>query len=188
VRGSTGGATGVEFVSSSTDATNAARLTLEAGLLLFTQSFEFSIVFGISGPANSYFRIGLYSRDATVDMEPDHGIGLRLDRRTPDANVFLEFRNGGTVTSVDTGVVHISLSTSVEARFVRTSTGYAVTLRNATSRAILGSQVHLACSPASQFVSPAVFSAVATTGWGQINIGDIKVRQVPTNTLVWSAP
>ena len=187
VRGSTS-ATGVEFVSSSTDAANAARLTLEAGLLLFTQSFEFSIVFGISGPANSYFRLGLYSRDATVDMEPDHGIGLRLDRRTPDANVFLEFRNGGTVTSVDTGVVHTAISTSVEARFVRTSTGYAVTLRNATSRAILGSQVHLACSPASQFVSPAVFSAVATTGWGQINLGDIKVRQVPTNTLVWTNP
>ena len=187
VRGSTGGATGVEFVSSSTDATNAARLTLEAGLLLLTQSFEFSIVFGISGPANSYFRLGLYSRDTTVDMEPDYGIGLRLNRNTPDANVFLEFRNGGTITSVDTGVVHTGLSTSVEARFVRTSTGYAVTLRNATSRAILGSQVHLACSPPSQFVSPAVFSAVAATGWGQINLGDIKVRQVPSNTLVWTA-
>ena len=185
VRGSTGGGTGVEFVSSSTDATNAARLTLEAGVLFFPRTLEFSIVFGIAGPANSYFRLGLYSRDATVDMEPDYGIGIRLNRNTPDANVFLEFRNGGSITAVDTGVVHTALSTSVEARFMQTSTGYAVTLRDTTTRAILAPQVHLVCSPPSQNVSPAIFSAVAATGWGQINIGDIKVQQVPSNSLVW---
>ncbi|MEK7952786.1 glycosyl hydrolase family 28-related protein [Luteolibacter soli] len=187
VRGSVTGGNNVEFYSTTSGGSEQARLMLEAAMFWFGNTYEMAIEMACPwAPASGIFRAGLYSRDSTADMTPDHGIGLKLDRSVPDANLKMEFRNGGTVSEVDTGIPYTSLTTQMKFTLQRTFTGFSVVARNAGTGAIVAPQVHLACTPGGAFVSPGVFSAVSSAQPGQVNLFTFKVRSHPgPSEFVW---
>ena len=188
VRSSSITSDGFELYSTSTGTGNSGRLAMGRAIRFFPNAQKFRIPMRVVGMSTSIFRVGLYSLDGTVDLLPDHGIGIKVDTTASlDSTIKLEFRNGGTVTEVDT-TVPVSNTNYYYLNLERTSTGWACILTNfAAPYAPLAAQVHLACSPAQVFVAPAIFAGVSAAAYTQIHIYPGAVLE-DTSSFVWIAP
>lgn len=70
-------------------------------------------------------RVGLYSNDGLAgDLAiPKNGIGIKIDRSTPDANLMFEVINNEVSTAVDTGIPYTALDSAKEIQIWRTAEG-----------------------------------------------------------------
>lgn len=156
---------------------------------LFTRSQKLRIPMRVIGMSTAIFRVGLYSLDGTVDMLPEHGIGIKVDTTpgTPDTTIKLEFRNGATVTEVDTAVP-VSNTNYYWLTLERTTTGWACVMTNSSSPFTpLAPQVHVACSPSPAYIAPAMFAGVSAAAYTQIHIYPGAIFE-DTSSFVWVAP
>lgn len=140
-------------------------------ILASTAAFELHWTMYVEDEANARTRWGLYSVDSSRDIEPLYGIGFHCDRSTPDATVFAEVINNGSITRVDTGMAYTGLSAMKEYVIHKNAQGIFFTIRNnsvQTPVVVVPMLRHtVTTAPTGDYLTPSIYGGVSAVTYVQ---------------------